>query len=581
MTTPTGPEMVRSSGTMLVNKTGSWRFLRPRYQDKTAPCAEACPAGADIACAQLLAGRGDFEQAWLRLREENPLTGVCGCVCFHPCESACNRGEYDEPVAINAIERFLADRARRADALPPVADAAPSGKRVAVVGAGPAGITAAHFLGRSGHEVDLYDAREEPGGLLRYAIPGYRLPLPLLQWELALALGEGVTFHPSRRLGETLTWEDLTGYDAVFVAVGAWQPTPLRVSGEEEMADGLALLEALRRGDTPRVDGEVAVLGGGNTALDVARTLLRLGAAPTVYYRRRVEDMPAWEGEIREAREEGVRLQPLLAPAGVERLPDGTLKLSLQPMQVTDMPEGERARVVPAAGAPLEVGVSAVYAATGTAPDPAVVGLLQGDGALQPAGLHLRRVVSEGAWAGRPPVFLGGDLVAERRTVVNAVASGKEAAFVIGALLEGHEIGDRWRQASVGNQGAFSLNRAAGGDRSGRQQHVVGYDELATTYFAYAARRPEPRITLEERVEGFDEIRLRMSESMAARAAERCFHCGLCDQCDNCFLFCPDMSVLRDLREGERDINYDYCKGCGVCVVECPRNAMVLEEEPR
>ena len=190
MTTPTGPEMVRSSGTMLVNKTGSWRFLRPRYQDKTAPCAEACPAGADIACAQLLAGRGDFEQAWLRLREENPLTGVCGCVCFHPCESACNRGEYDEPVAINAIERFLADRARRADALPPVADAAPSGKRVAVVGAGPAGITAAHFLGRSGHEVDLYDAREEPGGLLRYAIPGYRLPLPLLQWELALALGE-------------------------------------------------------------------------------------------------------------------------------------------------------------------------------------------------------------------------------------------------------------------------------------------------------------------------------------------------------------------------------------------------------
>ncbi|HSH68812.1 MAG TPA: NAD(P)-binding protein, partial [Deferrisomatales bacterium] len=187
MTTSPGPETVRSSGTMLVNKTGSWRFLRPRYQDKTAPCAEACPAGADIARAQLLAGRGDFEQAWLRLREENPLTGVCGCVCFHPCEGACNRGEYDEPVAINAIERFLADRARRADALPPVADSAPSGKRVAVVGAGPAGITAAHFLGRGGHEVDLYDAREEPGGLLRYAIPGYRLPLSLLRWELALA----------------------------------------------------------------------------------------------------------------------------------------------------------------------------------------------------------------------------------------------------------------------------------------------------------------------------------------------------------------------------------------------------------
>jgi 2-oxoacid:acceptor oxidoreductase delta subunit (pyruvate/2-ketoisovalerate family) len=417
--------------------------------------------------------------------------------------------------------------------------------------------------------------------LLRYAIPSYRLPLPLLHWELGLALAEGVAFHPGRRLGESLAWEELANYDAVFTAVGTWQPTPLHIGGAERISDGLALLEALRRGESPEIEGEVAVIGGGNTALDVARSLVRLGAAPTVYYRRRVEDMPAWEGEIREAREEGVQLRPLLAPAKVAPSPGGTLKLALQPMQVTDTPEGERARVVPAAGELLEVQVTAVFGATGATPDPSVGGLLRTDAALQPAGLHLRRVAPEGEWEERPPVFLGGDLVAERRTVVNAVASGKEAAFVIGALLEGREIGDGWRQASVGNKGAFSLNRAAGGDRSGRQQQVVGYDELATIYFSYKDRRPEPRVTLEERVEGFDEIRLRMSESMASRAAGRCFHCGLCDQCDNCFLFCPDMSVLHDLREGGRDINYDYCKGCGVCVVECPRNAMVLEEEPR
>jgi NADPH-dependent glutamate synthase beta subunit-like oxidoreductase len=208
----------------------------------------------------------------------------------------------------------------------------PSGKRVAVVGAGPAGLTAGYFLRRMGHGVDLFDAREEPGGLLRYAIPDYRLPAEALAWETGLILADGVKFHPQRRLGGDLGWDELGGFDAVFVAVGAWASASLGVAGEDLARDGLELLESVRRGEMPQVDGPVAVIGGGNTAVDVARTLLRLGAEPVIYYRRRVQDMPALFDEIQEATEEGIPIRPLLAPERVETGSDGSLLLHLTPM---------------------------------------------------------------------------------------------------------------------------------------------------------------------------------------------------------------------------------------------------------
>ncbi len=574
------PPMSRSADTMLWNHTGSWRFLRPRYQDKIAPCAEACPAGEDICRVQILVGQGDFEGAWLRIREENPLPGVCGRVCFHPCEEACNRREYDEPVSINSLERFLADHAWRQGITPPPLQVPDSGRRVAVVGAGPAGLSAAHFLRRMGHAVDLFDAREEPGGLLRYGIPEYRLPLDALAWETGLILSDGVRFLPGRRLGADLGWDELSGYDAVFLAVGAWSPATLGVPGEELARDGLALLEALRRGDTPEVSGPVAVIGGGNTAMDVARSLLRLGAEPTVYYRRRVEDMPALPEEIQEAREEGVPFRTLLAPARIEPLEDGGLRLVLRPMTTVDEGPGGRPRVVPSGAPDVAVEVGAVYCAIGARPSEGVPDEALAGGATDPVGLHVRRITPTGQWAERPPVLLGGDLVSDERTVVTAIASGKEAALVIGGLLRGVEAPE-WPAIRIGARGAVSVNRFLEGDRCAQQDHVVRYEELSTIYFQYQERRERPRITLQERRTGFDEVKMRISASMALRESERCFHCGQCDNCDNCYLFCPDVSVLRDLRGGTREINYDYCKGCGVCVVECPRNAMVLEEEPR
>lgn len=575
------PPIARSIGTMSWNHTGAWRNLRPRYQDKVAPCSEACPAGEDIARIEHLVREGALEEAWRRIREENPFPGVCGRVCPHPCESACNRREFDKPVSINSIERYLADFAWNKGLVASAITTPASGKRVSVVGAGPAGLAAACFLRRLGHEVDLYDAREEAGGMLRYAIPEYRLPREVLAWEVGLVLSEGVRFHPGRRLGQDLDWEELSGFDAVFVALGAWTPSALGVDGQDLSRDGLELLEEVRRGRHPRVEGAVAVIGGGDTAIDVARTVLRLGAAPVIYYRRRREDMPALPEEVQEAVDEGIPILPLLAPERIEAVTEGVLRLVLAPMLSVAAEGGGRARVTPAGAPPVMVDVTAVFTAIGAKPSAGVPNVAMESSRGKAAGFHIRRLVQGEQGAGRPPVFLGGDLVNDERTVVMAIASGKEAAIAIDAELRGVDLEEAWSAVRVGRKGSVSMNRLAGGDRSRRRNHVVRFEQLNTATFHHQAREEHSRILSAVRRVGFDEVKRPVSMTQAGLEASRCFHCGVCDQCDNCHVFCPDVSVLKDLRDGSRRIDYDYCKGCGICVKECPRSAMVLEEEPR
>jgi 2-oxoacid:acceptor oxidoreductase delta subunit (pyruvate/2-ketoisovalerate family) len=535
--------------------------------------------GQDIPKVELLLAQGAFEEAWLRLREENPFPGVCGRVCFHPCEGSCNRKEYDEPVSINGLERFLADHAWKQGITPPPVTAAATGKRIAVVGAGPAGLSAAYFLRRFGHAVDLFDAREEAGGMLRYAIPEYRLPKEALAWEVSLILSDGVRFSPGRLLGRDLTWEELSRFDAVYLAIGNWAPSPLDVPGEELARDGLALLEAVRRGERPSIDGRVAVIGGGDTAMDVARTLLRLGSHPEIVYRRRIEDMPALPEEVEEAREEGIPFRTLLSPSHIRTAEDGLLELELAPMRAIEGEGKARARVVPSGEPPVTMRVSAVFSAIGASHSEGLPRESADPSRTVTIGPHLR-LLPEGGWKGRTPVFLGGDLVNDAKTVVTAIASGKEAAVVIDASFRGIVPENILPGIRIGKKGAVSMNRYLEGDRGKRQDHVVRFEEINAIYFGSLERKARPRVTLGERRTGFDEVKMRISGSMAIREAERCFHCGLCDQCDNCYLFCPDIAVVRDQGANRREIDYDYCKGCGICVVECPRNAMVLEEEP-
>jgi NADPH-dependent glutamate synthase beta subunit-like oxidoreductase len=308
----------RSHTSTAANKTGTWRFLRPRYQEKTAPCSAACPAGEDIGRIQMLAGRRLFSLAGQAALMENPLPAVCGRVCFHPCEAACNRAGLDEPVAVRHVERLVGDYLLERGTHGVMDRCGDAGRRIAVVGAGPAGLSAAYFLNRLGYDCDVFEAAEAPGGLLRWGIPAYRLPGGVLAREIARIEALGVAIRCGVRLRADFLRSARERYDGVFVGCGNARSVSVNFEGETFATDGLDLLRRVRRGQRPAIDGPVAVIGGGNTAIDVARTLVRLGAEPIVCYRRRRRDMPVFDDEIGRALEEGVRIRDLVIPVSLQ-----------------------------------------------------------------------------------------------------------------------------------------------------------------------------------------------------------------------------------------------------------------------
>jgi len=576
----------RSTTDTLDNKTGSWRFLRPRYEEKTAPCSAACPAGEDIGRIEMLVVQERFKEAWEAVLMENPFPSVCGRVCYHPCEKACNRGEFDQPVAIRHLERFLADAAARFRWTPdpeflsgPARDEGSRPKRkVAVAGAGPSGLAAAFFLGRLGYACDVFAAMDEPGGVLRYGIPAYRLPVEVLRREIEQARqAGGFAIHCGRPFSLKLLEEARPRYDAVFVGCGHWKSLELSIPGEDSggVEDGLAFLKRMARGEKVSLSGPVAVIGGGNTAIDVARSVRRLGGRPILVYRRRKGDMPAFRDEIAMALEEGVELMELRSPVKIHPRGDGW-EMELQVMEVTEEGPDGRARTVPVAGRTEGLRVSRVFKAIGL--DAAEEWHRPpGEG---PPSLTLDHSVLVAPENG-PVVAYGGDLVNDIKSVVDAVASGKEAALALDAFFrQGLEaVGPALEGCVVGDGPSLSMEIHLQGPRRLRSPHVVAYQEINIDHFRFSPRMVQPRLLREERVQSFDEIDLKVSAQTAVKEAERCFHCGLCNQCDNCRLFCPDLAVVRDDGPGGRHIDYDYCKGCGICVVECPRNAMALEEE--
>ncbi len=567
----------RSHLTTESNKTGTWRFLRPRYDEKTAPCSAACPAGEDIARIEMLTTEGLFKEAWETVLQENPFPAVCGRVCFHPCENACNRGEFDEAIAIPAIERFLADTASRYELKPNLDRRPPRSERVAVVGAGPSGLAAAYFLARLGYGCDVFEAQAEPGGILRWGIPTYRLPVTALRNEIALIESLGVRLHCGASITDDFLRKAARDYVAVFLGCGHGRGLRLGVPGEDlvGVTDGLSFLEGIRHGDAPRVQGSAAIIGGGNTAVDVARSVRRLGGQAVLIYRRRQQDMRAFGDEIAMALEEGVTIRELQTPVAIETAPGG-LTVTLQAMRVVEEPSGAQAGIEPVPGNVSNIEVQQVFAAIGaeasatwmhpTAPGEARMTLNNSVLVRNPMG---------------PLLLFGGDLTNDFKSVVHAVASGKEAAMALDVILrDGWEaVPAKLAECRVGTGAAVSMEMYLQGPRCHRNSHVVAFSEINTDYFQFAPRLVLPRLLREERLQSFAEIDLRISANLAMHEAERCFHCGLCNQCDNCHLFCPDMAVKRDESSQGRHIDYDYCKGCGVCVVECPRDAMSLEEE--
>lgn len=569
--------LARSHITTEENKTGSWRFLRPRYEEKTPPCSVACPAGEDIGLIEELTNQGMFKEAWDTILRENPFPGVCGNVCYHPCETACNRGEFDEAIAINAIERFLADSARRNDLRPSPAPPVPRKEKIAIVGGGPAGLSAAYFLTMLGYGCDVFEGMTEPGGVLRWGIPEFRLPLSVLQRDIALIKDQGVRIQGGVPISGTFMKQAGERYDAVFIACGYARSRKLGIPGEdlEGIEDGRQFLTHIRHGNRPRLQGTHIIIGGGNTAIDVARTVLRLGGTPLIAYRRRLQDMPAFSDEITMARDEGVGLKELVVPLRI--IPDGDgYLLSLRRMKVAGEDDRGRALVTPDGPGTEEIKAEKVFKAIGEeAGQSWCTPPRKGD------DIMILNTVVIDYRAGDAVHVFGGDLTTDTKSVVHAVASGKEAAIALDILFrEGRNtVEPRIRECLVGQSGFCSMEIYRGGARRNRSPHVVPYDEINTDYFQLSPRISQPRLLTEERMTTFDEVDLKISAGMAIREAERCFNCGLCNQCDNCYLFCPDLSIVRDTTPQGRHVNYDYCKGCGLCVAECPRNAMALEEE--
>ncbi len=528
-------------GSSLANHTGSWRTSRPVYLDRMPPCNNQCPAGENIQAWLFHSESGDYEQAWRVLVEDNPFPATMGRVCYHSCENACNRGKLDAPVGINSVERFLGDTAiEKGWKLTTVA--APSGKKVLVVGAGPSGLSAAYHLARLGHAVTVQEAGPLPGGMMRFGIPQYRLPRNVLDAEVQRIVDMGVRIEYNTKVANVLDAQRQGGFDAVFLAVGAHiaKRAFIPAGDSAKVLDALSVLRSMEGEEKPMLGRKVIIYGGGNTAIDVARTAKRLGATESIIvYRRNREKMPAHDFEVEEALQEGVLIKWL---STIKQAGDSSITVEKMQLDEKGFPQPtgefetlEADSVVLALG--QDVDLSLING---------VEGLTVEDGVVK---------VDARMMTGRPGIFAGGDMVPAERNVTVGIGHGKKAARNIDAWLRNSEYVPR------------------------PKAELASHDKLNTWYYSDAPKTVQPMLDIIRRKSTFEEVQGGLDETNALFEARRCLSCGNCFECDNCYGVCPDNAVIK-LGPGKRfEFNYDYCKGCGICVAECPCGAIKMVPE--
>ncbi len=528
-------------GSSLANHTGSWRTNRPVYVSRLPPRNSACPAGENTQRWLFHAESGNYEDAWREIMKNNPMPGVMGRVCYHPCENACNRGRLDEAVSIHSVERFLGDEAIKRGWKVEVT-APPSGKKVLVVGAGPSGLSAAYHLTLLGHKVLILEAGPMAGGMMRFGIPKYRLPREVLDAEVQRIVNMGVELRLNERVDDLLATMKREGCEAAFLAVGAHlgKRAYIPAGDAAKIMDAVSLLRDVEEGEAPLLGRRVVVYGGGNTAMDVARTAKRLGAEESIIvYRRTKEKMPAHEDELKEALEEGVLVKWLttIKEAGEETITVEKMALDDKgfPQPTGEFETMEADSLVLALGQDVDLSLLSN-----------VPGLVVKNGVVQ---------VGPDMMTGYPGVFAGGDMVPSERTVTVGVGHGKKAARTMDAWLKGEKFVPP------------------------EKHELASFDRLNTWYYADAPRTEQPALDLVRRQGGFQEVMAGLTETNALFEARRCLSCGNCFECDNCYGVCPDNAVIKlGTGKGFR-FNYDYCKGCGLCAAECPCGAIRVEAE--
>lgn len=521
--------------------TGAERQRIPVYQNFLPPCNNACPAGENIQAWLALVRSGKMEEAWRELTKNNPLPAVHGRVCYHPCEDSCNRMQLDTTVSIHAVERYLGDMALEKGWRHKV-NVEASGKKVMVIGAGPSGLSAAYHLCKLGHKVHVFEAGPVAGGMMHFGIPAYRLPREILDNEVRLIKDMGVEFSFNHKVNDVLREKQDGGFDAVFIAIGAHISKKVEIPQREagKILDAISFLKEVEEGARPKLGRKVAIYGGGNTAMDAARTAKRLGYEPLIIYRRDREHMPAHDFEAEEALAEGIKINWLRT---IKEINQSTFTVEEMEIDKNGRPQPTgRFETLEADALILALGQD-----TDTAFLHSVPGLVfNNDGTLK---------VGPDMMSGYPGIFAGGDMVPDQRSVTIATGHGKKAARNIDAFL---------RQVEMPPKG---------------EKNIVGYEKLHIWYETQAPMREQGELSVEQRVENFAEIKAGLSTEEAIYESSRCLSCGNCFECDACYGSCPEDAIIK-LGPGKKyKYNYDLCTGCAVCFEQCPCHAIEMVDE--
>ena len=521
--------------------TGPTRSRRPVYMDFLPPCNHACPAGEDIQGWLDLAQAGHYEAAWQRLIENNPFPAIHGRVCYHPCETACNRAYTDEEVSIHAVERFLGDMAME-KGWKPVYKPRPGGKRVMVIGAGPSGLSAAYHLTRLGHTVEMFEAGPVAGGMIHFGIPAYRMPRQELEQEIRRVEEMGVKIHLNHRVDDVLAEKAAGNFDAVFVAVGAHLSKKIDIPARDArgMMDAVSFLKSVETGEPVKLGRRVAIYGGGNTAMDAARVAKRMGVDEAmIIYRRDRDNMAAHDFEADEALEEGVKINWLRS---IKEIDGGVIRVEVMKL--------ENGKPVPT-GEIEELEADSLILAVGQETDTGFLGRVP--------GIEFQRdgtvIVGGNMMTGAAGVFAGGDMVPSERSVTIATGHGKKAARHIDAWLRGETYHPRPKHP------------------------IIEHEKLHLWYRTEAPQVEQAHLPLSQRLGGFEEILKGIGEKDALYEAKRCLSCGNCFECDGCYGSCPEDAIIK-LGPGKK-YRYDYslCTGCGTCQEQCPCHAIEMIPE--